>query len=144
LPMVISISPMNDLIECGINLISSTNSDPESLRPIFAEIGKWLRAYFVGTTSSRVCRPWLLPCLRCPGVISPDSKHNVSGARVRREHAPAASQYGPLSDGGTIGLRRLPADRLKLPHVRRVVPISPPQAVRLAAGLVGATWNAEL
>jgi hypothetical protein len=50
LRMVISISPMNDLIECGIDLISSTNSDPESLRPIFAEIGKWLRAYFVGTT----------------------------------------------------------------------------------------------
>jgi hypothetical protein len=47
LPIVISISPMNDLIECGIDLISSTNSGSESLRPIFAEIGKWLRAYFV-------------------------------------------------------------------------------------------------
>jgi len=36
---------MNQLIECGNRPL---NSDPESFQPVFAELGKWLRAYFVG------------------------------------------------------------------------------------------------
>jgi len=29
------------------------NGDPESFQPVFAEIGKWLRAYFVGVRATQ-------------------------------------------------------------------------------------------
>jgi hypothetical protein len=43
--MVNTFLPMNELIECGNRPL---NSEPESFQPVFAELGKWLRAYFVG------------------------------------------------------------------------------------------------
>ena len=48
LSMVISIIPMSNVIECGSNRPNALNAEPESFQPVFAELGKWLRAYFVG------------------------------------------------------------------------------------------------
>jgi hypothetical protein len=58
LSMVTSILPRSNMIECGNNRLNALNAEPESFQSDFAEIGKWLRANFVGARATQsVHRP---------------------------------------------------------------------------------------